>query len=88
MLQLVERLVAAVMQGRWQREAADDYARMLEAGRAQVHKDRAFETAADRSAALHYLDTLSSMNPDPVLKARIVRLRAQLGQRDGDPASC
>lgn len=39
-----------------------------------------FETASKRQAAIRYIDTLSSMNPDPVLQARIDAFRRQLAK--------
>lgn len=55
MLQLVERLVAALMQGRWQREAAADYARMLAAGKAMTHEERDRGlTARGEEARIYY----------------------------------
>lgn len=35
-------------------------------------------TEADKEAALAYLETLSGMNPDPVLRTRIAKLRTKL----------
>lgn len=38
------------------------------------------DTVSKRQAAIRYIETLSSMNPDPVLQARIDAFRRQLAK--------